>query len=74
MLWFATCYVLQFTASCVFLFIDNCIFFVVHRGKGICPSFLKVCNGCVVHFVIGFDAHGPFFTFGLSIIGLGNVG
>jgi hypothetical protein len=33
-----------------------------------------MCNGCVVCSVIRFDAHGPPFTFGLFVIGLGNVG
>ncbi len=58
----------------MFLFVNGYIFFVVHCGKGICPFFLRVCNGCVVCFVIGFDAHGPPFTFVLSIVGFGNVG
>ncbi len=39
-----------------------------------CPSFFEVCNGCVVNYAIGFDACGPLITFGLSTIGLGNVG
>jgi hypothetical protein len=46
------------------LYVVSCVFFVVHRGKGICPTLLGVCNGCVVCYAIGFDVGGPFFTFG----------
>ncbi len=53
------------------LYVVSCVFFVVHRGKGICPTLLGVCNGCVVCYAIGFDVGGPFFTFGLFVVGLG---
>jgi hypothetical protein len=66
--------VLPFTTKCVFLFAISCVFFVVHCGKGICLAFLRVCNGRVIHFVIGFHVGGSPFTFGLSIVGFRNVG
>jgi len=66
--------VLLFIISYVFLSIIGCVLFVVHHGKGICLAFLGVCNGCVIRSIIGFDVGGPPFTFGLSTIGLGNVG
>jgi len=43
-------------------------------GKGICPTLLGICNGCVVHYIIGFDVSGPSSKLGLFVIGLGNVG
>jgi hypothetical protein len=63
-----------FATGCVFLNKVGCVFFVVHHDKGMCPSFLGVCNGCVVQSAIRFYAHGPPpITFGLSTIGFGNV-
>jgi hypothetical protein len=66
--------VLSFATSCVLLTTTGCVFFVVHRGKGICRTLLGVCNGCVVCYVIGFDASGSPSTFGLFVVGLGNLG
>lgn len=65
---------LPFTTNCVFLSIANYVLFIMCRGKGICPILLGICNGCVVHYTIGFDVGGPSIKFGLSIIRLGNVG
>ncbi len=44
------------------------------HGEEICPTFLGICNGCIVHYTIGFYVSGLSFKFGLSTIGLGNVG
>jgi hypothetical protein len=66
--------VLLSIASYVFLSIFDCVFFVVHHGKGICPAFFRMCNGCVVHSTIGFHVGGPLSTFGLFVVGFGNVG
>lgn len=52
----------------------GCVFFVVRCDKGICLALFGVCNGCVVHFAIGFDVCGSPSTFGLFVVGLGNVG
>ncbi len=62
------------TSNCVFSFAVSCVLFVVRCDKGICLALLGVCNSCVVHFVIGFDVGGSPSIFGLSAIGLGNVG
>jgi hypothetical protein len=56
------------------LFVASCVFFVVHCGKGTCPTLLGVCSGCVVCSAIGFDASGIFFTFGLFVVGVGILG
>jgi len=74
LLFVASC-VLQFVASSklpstggqVLLFVANYVFFVMCRGKGICPTLLGIFNGCVVRYTIGFE-------FRLFAIGLGNVG
>jgi hypothetical protein len=52
----------------------NYVFFIMCHGKGICPTLLGICNGCVVRYIIGFDVGGPSFKFGLFTIGLGNLG
>jgi hypothetical protein len=44
------------------------------RGKGIFPTFLGICNDCVVRYTIGFDVGSFSSKFGSSTIGLGNVG
>jgi hypothetical protein len=44
------------------------------HGEEICPTFLGICNGCIVRYTIGFYVSGLSFKFGLSTIGLGNVG
>jgi hypothetical protein len=41
-------WLLSFATSCLLLSIVGCVLFVVHYGKGICPTLLGVCNGCVV--------------------------
>ncbi len=56
------------------LFVASCVFFVVRCDKGICLVLFGMCNGCVVHIVIGFDVGGFPFTFGLFVVRLGNVG
>jgi hypothetical protein len=66
--------VLPFAASCVLLSTVGCVLFVVDCGKEIWPTLLGVCNGCVVRYVIGFDVGGPPSTFGLFVVGLGNLG
>jgi hypothetical protein len=71
---FAIGCVLLFATSYVILSIYSCILFVVRCGKGIYPALLGMCNGCVIRSIIGFDVGGPPFIFGLSTVGLGNVG
>jgi hypothetical protein len=46
----------------------------VCHGKGICPTLLGICNGCVVRYTIGFDVGGHSSKLGLFAIGFGNVG
>jgi hypothetical protein len=70
---FVTSFGLPSTYDRVFLSIVNYVFFIMCRGKGICPTLLGICNGCVVRYIIGFDVGGPPFKFGLFTIGLGNL-